>query len=123
MQFEPLSNIVIGVGLLIHKTLGPGLLESSYEACMAYELTSRGILVERQRPLPLHYKGVRLDCGYRLDMVVADQIVLELKAVEKLEAIHEAQLLTYLRLSGYRVGLLMNFNVLMFKDGLKRIVN
>ena len=123
MQFEPLSNIVIGVGLLIHKTLGPGLLESSYEACMAYELTSRGILVERQRPLPLHYKGVRLDCGYRLDMVVADQIVLELKAVEKLEAIHEAQLLTYLRLSGYRVGLLMNFNVLMFKDGMKRIVN
>jgi GxxExxY protein len=122
MKFEPLSNLVIGVGLIVHKALGPGLLESSYEACMAYELKARGCTVERQKPLPLKYKGVRLDCGYRLDLVVNKEIVLEIKAMNRLEQIHEVQMLTYLKLSGHRVGLIMNFNVIQFKGGLKRIV-
>ena len=108
---------------MVHKELGPGLIESAYEACMAYDLTSRGIKVERQKPLPIQYKGIRLDCGYRMDMVVENKLVLEIKAVDQIAPIHEAQLLTYLRMSGCQVGLIMNFNVPLFKDGLKRIVN
>lgn len=123
MEFDQLSNVVIGAGLLVHKTLGPGLLESSYETCFAYELSNHGIYIERQKPLPVQYKGVRLDCGYRLDIVVENRIVVEIKAVRKLQPIHHAQMLTYLTLSGYKIGLIMNFNVAMFKDGLKRIVN
>ena len=123
MEFDRLSNVVIGAGIIVHKALGPGLLESAYEACAAYELTSQGLFVERQKPLPLEYKGVRLDCGYRMDLVVEGLVIVEIKSVAKLEPIHEAQLITYQRLSGIRVGLIMNFNVPRLKDGIKRIVN
>lgn len=123
MEFDALSNLVIGTAILVHKELGPGLLESAYETCLAYELAGRGVRFERQKPLPIQYKGVRLDCGYRLDLVVEKQIILEIKAVDQLAPLHEAQMLTYLRMSGCKVGLIMNFNVALFKDGLKRIVN
>ncbi len=107
----------------MHRTLGPGLLESAYEECLCHELSLRGITFERQRPLPLTYKGVRLDCGYRLDLVVAGAVVVEIKAVATLEPIHEAQLLTYLKLGNWQAGLLMNFNVPVLKNGIRRIVN
>ena len=123
MEFDRLSNVIIGAGILIHKTVGPGLLESAYEACMAFELTSQGIQTERQKPLPLQYKGVRLDCGYRLDMLIEGKIILEIKAVAKLDPIHDAQMLTYLRLTECPIGLILNFNVVKFKDGIKRVVN
>ncbi len=123
MEFDSLSNIVIGAAILVHQELGPGLLESSYEPCLAYELSARSIRFERQKSLPIQYKGIRLDCGYRLDMIVEGRLVLEIKAVEKITPIHEAQLLTYLRLSRCEVGLIINFNVPMLKNGLKRVVN
>jgi GxxExxY protein len=123
MEFDRLSNIVIGAAIIVHKALGPGLLESAYEACMAHDLINGGHTVERQKPLPLQYKGVRLDCGYRMDMVVDGKIILEIKAVARLEPIHEAQMITYQRLSGIPVGLIINFNVPILKDGIKRIVN
>jgi GxxExxY protein len=122
MDIDTLSNVIIGAGILVHKALGPGLLESSYEACTAYDLTERGIPVERQVPLPIQYKGVRLDCGYRLDMVVDRRIIVEFKSVTNLVPIHDAQMLTYLRLSNLTVGLIMNFNVVLLKDGIRRIV-
>jgi GxxExxY protein len=108
--------------LKVHKALGPGLLESAYEHCLAYELGSRGIPVLRQIALPIVYEGVRVDAGYRLDMVIADSIIIEVKAIDQLTRLHEAQLLTYLRLSGFRLGFLMNFNVELFKTGLRRLV-
>jgi GxxExxY protein len=123
MKFDSLSNVVIGAGILVHRTLGPGLLESAYDGCMAYELASRGVQIERQKALPIEYRGVRLDCSYRLDMVVEKRIILEFKAVQKMDRIHEAQMLTYLRLSGCPIGLIMNFNVSRFKDGLKRLIH
>lgn len=106
----------------MHKALGPGLLESAYEECLCYELKLRGLAFRRQVDLPLTYKGIKLDCGYRLDVVVEDAVLLELKCVEKVLPIHEAQLLTYLRLSGIRIGLLMNFNVPVMRDGIVRRV-
>ncbi len=102
--------------------LGPGLLESAYEECLAYELMQRGLAFERQKPIPIVYKGVVLDCGFRLDLVVDDLVIVELKAVNQLEPIHEAQLLTYLKLSGVRLGLLLNFNVLQLRKGIRRLV-
>ena len=121
---EPLTEAIIGAAIEVHRELGPGLLKSTYEACLAHELSIRGLRVVRQLPLPVTYKGVKLDCGYkfRVDLLVEDQVVLELKAVEHLEAFHEAQLLSYLKLSGHRVGLLLNFNVKALKNGLKRMV-
>jgi GxxExxY protein len=113
---------IIAAALEVHRRLGPGLLESAYEECLCYELEIRGIRYCRQKNLPVVYKGKKLDCGYRLDVVVNDLILLELKSVEKLLPIHEAQLLTYLKLSGMRTGLLINFNELLLKDGIKRIV-
>jgi len=107
----------------VHRALGPGLLESAYEACLVYELQQLGLSVEQQRPLPVVYKKVRLDCGYRLDLVVSNEIVVEIKSVERLNAVHDAQVISYLKLSGLRVGLLINFNVRVLKHGLKRIVN
>ncbi len=107
----------------VHRALGPGLLESAYEACLAFELAERDLNVERQKLLPVVYREVKLDAGYRLDLVVEDTVIVEIKAVDRLERIHEAQLLSYLRLSGYRIGLLINFNVTLLKTGLKRIVN
>ncbi|MGM0594876.1 MAG: GxxExxY protein [Pseudomonadota bacterium] len=117
-----LSNQIIGAAIEVHRQLGPGLLESTYEQCLCRELVLRGIDFRRQVPLPVKYKGEFLECGYRLDMVVDRRVVLELKAVEELESIHEAQLLTYLKLSGLQLGLLMNFNVPVLRRGIKRIV-
>lgn len=113
---------IIGAAIEVHREVGPGLLESAYEACLAHELAARGLQLERQVPLPVRYKGVELDCGYRLDLVVEGAVIVELKAAKALEPIHTAQLLTYLRLSGLRVGLLLNFNVPVLKQGIKRVV-
>ncbi|HEY3309609.1 MAG TPA: GxxExxY protein [Desulfuromonadaceae bacterium] len=116
------SNLIIAAALEVHRHLGPGLLESAYEECLCHELETRGIQFSRQRSLPIVYKGKTLECGYRLDVVVSNTILLELKSVEKLLPIHEAQILTYLKLSGIRTGLLINFNEILLKNGIKRIV-
>jgi GxxExxY protein len=118
-----LSEKVIGAAIKVHRELGPGLLESAYEACLVYELGDCGLLVETQRPLPVVYRGVKLDCGYRLDIVVEGKLIVELKAVDRIMPIHEAQLLSYLRLSGIHLGLLVNFHVNLLKDGIKRLVH
>ena len=118
-----LSNKIIGAAIEVHKALGPGLLESAYEECLFQELELRGLHYERQKPLPVVYKGNKLDCGYRLDVVVENAIVLELKSCEKIEPIYEAQILTYLKLSGLHLGLILNFNVSMMRDGIKRVVH
>ena len=125
-ESEKLNHItdkVIGAAIEVHRALGPGLLESAYEACLAFELAQRGLKVEPQKPLPVVYKEVHLDCGYRLDLLVANAVIVEIKAVESLAPIHQAQLLSYLRLSGCKVGLLINFSVKVLKDGLRRLVN
>ena len=119
---DPLTEQVIGLAIEIHRTLGPGLLESAYEECLCYELESNGLSFRRQVALPVVYKSVRLECGYRMDVVVDEQLILELKTVEKLLAIHEAQLLTYLKLSGIPTGLLLNFNTPTLKQGIRRMV-
>ena len=122
-RLDEISHRIIGAAIEVHRHLGPGLLESAYQSCLAFELKQLGLKVEEQKPLPVVYKQVKLDCGYRLDMVVEDEIIVEIKAVEKLLPIHDAQLLSYLRLTKKRVGLLMNFHVPVLKNGLKRIVN
>ena len=119
---DALSGAVIGHAIEVHRALGPGLLESAYEECLCFELKQAGIPFRRQVPLPVTYKAVRLDCGYRLDLLIEERLVIELKTVERLMPVHDAQLLSYLRLGGYRAGLLMNFNVSVLRDGLKRIV-
>jgi GxxExxY protein len=113
----------VDAGFKVHRTLGPGLLESVYERCVVRELEIRGVAVRRQVSLPIVYEGMTLEAGYRLDLVVEDAIILEVKAVEALTRLHEAQLLTYLRLSGKRLGFLMNFNTVLFKDGVRRIIS
>ena len=122
MEFDELSSRVIGCAIEVHRRLGPGLLESTYEQCLAYELSCAGIAFQLQLALPVQYKEIRLDCGYRIDMLIEDQLIVELKAAEKLLGIHEAQLLTYMKLASVKVGLLMNFNVTKLKDGIKRFV-
>ncbi len=122
-RLDQISHSIIGAAIEVHRHLGPGLLESAYEACLVFEITRLGMKVEEQKPLPVVYKEVKLDCGYRLDLVVEDEIIVEIKAIEKLLPIHDAQLLSYLRLARKKVGLLMNFHVPVLKDGLKRIVN
>ncbi len=122
MEFDDLSNRVIGCAIEVHRHLGPGLLESSYEQCLAHELSRYGIGLQLQLALPVQYKDVRLDCGYRIDILVENQLIVELKSVEEIRGIHEAQLLTYMKLSGMKIGLLMNFNVTKLKDGIKRFV-
>ena len=117
-----LTERVIGLAIEVHRYLGPGLLESAYEECLSYELNHAGIVHRRQAPLPIVYKGIRLDCGYRMDIVVENALVVEIKTVEQVVPLHEAQILTYLRLSGIRVGLLMNFNAVVLRNGLKRFV-
>ena len=119
---DPLTRRIIGAAIEVHRTLGPGLLESTYEACLCWELVDAGLVIERQLPLPVAYKSVTLDCGYRLDPVVERRVLLELKSVERLTPLHDAQLLTYLRLSRIRVGLLLNFNVSVMTDGIRRLV-
>ena len=120
---DELSNSIIGAAIEVHKILGAGLLESTYEACLCYELTQKGIAFERQKGLPVTYKNVHLDCGYRIDILVKQLVIVELKSVERIEEIHKAQLLTYLKLSGLWLGLIINFNVPVLKDGIIRIVN
>jgi GxxExxY protein len=117
-----LTQRIIGFAIEVHRQLGPGLLESAYEECVCYELRQAGLVFQRQVPLPVIYKAVRLDCGYRVDVVVENAVILELKTVERLIPIHEAQLLTYLRLSGLRTGLLLNFNSPVLRDGIRRLV-
>ena len=122
MQFDKLSNQIIGCAIEVHKNLGPGLLESTYEQCLAYELKRANISFKRQHPLPVEYKGVKLDCGYRIDMLINNSVIVELKSVDNILPIHQAQLLTYMKLSGVGIGLLMNFNVQYMKNGIKRMV-
>ena len=119
---EELSEAIIGAAIEVHRVVGPGLLESAYQNFLAHEFTLRGIQYAKEVPLPVEYKGIRMDCGYRMDFVIEDRIVLEVKAVEKLIAIHEAQLLTYLKLSGKRVGLMINFNSAVIRNSLIRRV-
>ena len=121
-HLNQMTQAVIGAAMEVHRALGPGLLESAYQECLCRELTVRGLPFERQRPLPLEYKGIRLECGYRLDLLVAGTVVVEVKSVEALALVHEAQLLTYLRLGGWKVGLLINFNVPLLKQGIRRKV-
>jgi len=123
MGVNNLTEQVIGAAIDVHRELGPGLLESACEACLVHELGLRGLRVERQKALPLVYRGVRLDCGYRIDLVVENAVIVELKAVERLERVHEAQMLSYLKLSGCHVGLLINFNVRLLKDGVRRFAS
>jgi GxxExxY protein len=119
---EMLARTVIDAGLKVHKALGPGLLESAYEHCLAHELGARGVALRRQVVLPILYEGAVLDAGYRLDLLIEESIIVEVKAVDTLARVHEAQILTYLKLSGCRIGFLMNFNVPLFKQGVKRLV-
>ena len=122
-RLDSITRRIIGAAIEVHRHLGPGLLESAYETCLAYELREIGLQVEQQKPLPITYKNVKLDCGYRLDLVIEDSVVIEIKAIEKLAPIHDAQLLSYLRIADKRVGLIVNFHVRVLKNGLKRIVN
>lgn len=122
MEFDELSNKIIGCAIKVHRTLGPVLLESAYEGCLCYELAQAGIPFRRQVELPVQYETVKIDCGYRLDILVDDQVLVELKTVEKILPVHEAQLLSYLKLSRYKIGILLNFNVEILKDGIKRMV-
>ena len=121
-RIDNITSQIIGAAIDVHRELGPGLLESAYETCLAHELIRRDLKVEQQKAVPLSYKGVKLDCGYRIDLLVENMVVVELKAANRLEPIHEAQVLSYLKLSGHKVGLLINFNVRVLKDGLKRLV-
>ncbi|HEY9283669.1 MAG TPA: GxxExxY protein [Pyrinomonadaceae bacterium] len=121
-RLNRVTEVIIGAAMEVHRQIGPGLLESAYQQCLCRELEVRGIRFERERPLPLEYKGVRCECGYRLDLLVEGEVVVEIKSVEALAPIHEAQLLTYLRLGGWRVGLLINFNVPLLKQGVRRKV-
>ncbi|HEX6964885.1 MAG TPA: GxxExxY protein [Gemmatimonadaceae bacterium] len=117
-----LTEQIIGAAIDVHRVLGPGLLESAYEECLAWELTERQVPFARQVALPVVYKGAKLDCGHRIDLIVADAVVVEVKCVSQIAPVHEAQLLTYLKLGGWRVGLLLNFNVSVLRDGIRRRV-
>ncbi len=123
MTNSKLTEQIIGCAIKVHKVLGPGLLESAYEACLCFELRKQGLYVEKEKPLPLVYEEVKLDCGYRIDLLVEREIVIEVKSVDALADIHLAQVLTYLKLSNNRLGLLINFNVVLLKDGIKRVIN
>jgi GxxExxY protein len=123
MQFNDLTGITIGAAIEVHRCLGPGLLDSAYETCLEYELTLRGLHVERQKPLPIVYKEMVLDHGYRIDLLIENMLIVELESVEQLTDVHQAQILSYLRLSGCKIGLLLNFNVALLKNGgIKRYV-
>jgi len=122
-RLNKLSNVIIGAALRVHRELGPGMLESAYKACLMFELLDQGLRVEREKPIPLVYRGRRLDCGYRLDLLVEDTLIVEVKSIERLERVHSAQLLSYLRQLKLKLGLLLNFNVKWLQDGIKRVVN
>lgn len=123
MTENEISKIVFEAGLKVHRNLGPGLLESAYEECLFYELNKLGLRVEKQKALPLVYEEVKLDIGYRIDLLVEGKLIIEVKSVDELHDIHLAQILTYLKLSNCKLGLLINFNTLLFKDGVKRVIN
>jgi GxxExxY protein len=123
MHENDLSGLIIGCGMRVHTVLGPGLLESAYEECLYYELRKKGLKVDKQVPLPLIYEEVQLDCVYRLDLIVENKVIIEVKSVESIKPIHTVQLLTYLKLTDCKLGLLLNFNVLQLKEGIKRIAN
>lgn len=118
-----LSNIIIGEAIHVHKALGPGLLESVYESCLYHRLSKTDLIIKKEQPIPVIFEEVKLECGYRADMIIENKVIIEIKAVEALNDIHKAQVLTYLRLTNLKLGLLINFNVLYLKDGVKRIVN
>lgn len=118
---EEFARTIVDSGLKVHRALGPGLLESAYEHCLAHELSSRGVALRRQVPIPIVYESTKLDAGYRIDIIVENSIVIEIKAVEALSRLHEAQVLTYLKLSGLRLGFLLNFNVELFRNGIRRL--
>ncbi len=122
MLFEDITKVIIGCAIDVHKELGPGLLESAYEECLYYELQNSGLKVEKQKAIPVVYKEIKLDCGYRADLIVEDKIVIELKTVDEFNPVHEAQILTYLKFADKKLGLLINFNVLRLKDGIKRYI-
>ncbi|MDD9865179.1 MAG: GxxExxY protein [Verrucomicrobiales bacterium] len=122
MEFDSLSNRVIGCAIEVHRELGTGLLESAYEQCLAHELKLGGIQFDRQKNLPVEYKGQKIDCGYRIDLLVEGQLILELKCVDALTSVHQAQLMTYMKLAKIKTGFLINFNVSLLKNGLKRFV-
>lgn len=122
-RLNRITETIIGAAIQVHRTLGPGLLESAYVACLAYELKKRGFSTEEQKPVPLIYEQVKLECGYRMDILVENSVVVEIKSVEALAPIHEAQVLSYLRLSGCKIALLINFNVTVLKDGIRRFIN
>ena len=123
MNENELSKIAVDSMFKVHKNLGPGLLESAYEECLFYELSKTDLIIERQKPLPLFYETIRMEIGYRLDFLIESKLVIEVKAVEALNDVHKAQVITYLKLSGCKLGLLVNFNVVLIKNGIKRIVN
>ena len=122
-KLNEISEQILGAAMEVHSALGPGLLESAYEACLEFELRRRGLAVEKQKALPICYRGLELDAGYRLDLLVEEEVIVEVKAVDTLAPVHGAQLLSYLRLSGCRLGLLLNFHVERLKDGIQRVVN
>jgi GxxExxY protein len=123
MTENEIAKIVFDLGLKVHKILGPGLLESSYEECMFYEINKYGLFVQKQRPLPLIYEEVKLEIGYRIDLIVENKLIIEIKSVEALNDLHMAQILTYLKLTNCKLGLLINFNSVLFKNGVKRVIN
>jgi GxxExxY protein len=122
VEINELTELTIGAAIMVHRELGPGLMESAYERCLEWELVQRGLLVERQKALPVRYRDVLIDCGYRIDLLIDKTLVIELKVVERLTPIDMAQMLTYLRLGHFQIGLLMNFNVELLKDGIRRVV-
>ncbi len=123
MTENQISGIIIGKAIEVHKALGPGLLESAYQECLFYELLTEGLYVEKEKPMPVIYKDIELDHGYRIDLLVENKVVIEIKTVDTLIDVHTAQILTYLKLGNYKLGLLINFNVTLLKDGIKRYVN
>ena len=123
MHENDISRFVVDCAFQVHEELGPGLLESVYEHCLAFELKNAGLKVETQKPIPVHYKSEKLDCGFRSDLIVEDKLIVELKAVEAINDVHMAQILTYLKLSDLKLGLLINFNVKLIKHGIKRVIN
>ena len=122
MEFSELTQEIIGCAIEVHKLLGPGLLESAYEKCLEYELTRKGLCVERQKPIPIVYKKLRLDYGYRIDLLIENKVIIEIKSVDALHPVHEAQILTYMKFAEKKVGLLINYNVKLLKEGIKRYV-
>jgi GxxExxY protein len=122
MNENELSNRIIGLAITVHQALGPGLLESAYKECLFFRLRKDGFYVEKEKPMPLIYEEVKLDCGYRIDLLVESKVIIEIKSIEALNDVHLAQILTYMKLGGYKLGLLINFNVSMLKDGIRRVI-